>query len=120
MSLLCFLLLSLCAFFLFCFFCFFLCVQVECGQAVFTSWRVVCAVATPCMLAVRRAGIAQWLERRTRDRKQSWVRVFPLERLENVLLQGQLSVLTLISVSVPPQFTAVARARSRSLCQNCR
>ena len=39
------------------------------------------------------AGIAQWLERRTRDRK---------ERRENFLLQGQLSVLTLISVSVPP------------------
>ena len=32
-------------------------------------------------------------------------------------LQCQLSVLTLISVSVPPRVTAVARNRSRSLCQ---
>ena len=46
------------------------------------------------------AGIAQWLQRRTRDRKvpgssprRSGGRIF--------LLQGQLSVLTLISVSVP-------------------
>ena len=35
-------------------------------------------------------------------------------RWENFLLQGQLSVLTLISVSVP------ARKRSRSFCQKCR
>ena len=51
--------------------------------------------------APRGAGIAQWLERRTRGRKVAgsnpcWSggRIF--------LLQGQLSVLTLISVSVPP------------------
>ena len=31
-----------------------------------------------------------------------------LERQENFLLQGQLSVLTLISVSVPPHVTATA------------
>ena len=50
---------------------------------------------------LEQAGIAQWLERRTRDRKVAgsnlcWSggRIF--------LLQGQLSVLTLISVSVPP------------------
>ena len=41
------------------------------------------------------SGIAQWLERRTHDWKVQ-------ERQENFLLQGQLSVLTLISVSVPP------------------
>ena len=41
-------------------------------------------------------GIAQWLERRTCDRKV-------LQELsENFVLHGQLSVLTLISVSVPP------------------
>ena len=46
-------------------------------------------------------GIAQWLARRTRDRKVAGSN--PLqERRENVLLQGRLSVLTLISVSVPP------------------
>ena len=33
---------------------------------------------------------------------------------------GQLSVLTLISVSVPPCVTAVTRKRSRSFCQKCR
>ena len=41
------------------------------------------------------------------------------ERRENFVLQGQLSV-TLISVSVPPRVTAVARKRSRSFCQRCR
>ena len=39
-----------------------------------------------------------------------------LERRENFLFQGQLSVLTVISVSVSPRVTAVARKRSRSFC----
>ena len=43
-----------------------------------------------------------------------------LERRENFLLQGRLSVLTLISVSVPPRVTTVARKKSRSFCQKCR
>ena len=43
-----------------------------------------------------------------------------LEQRENFLLQGQLSVLTLISVSVPPCVTAVAYKRPRSFCQKCR
>ena len=47
------------------------------------------------------AGIAQWLERRTRDRKGHRFESLQ-ERRENFLLQGRLSVLTLISVSVPP------------------
>ena len=47
------------------------------------------------------AGIAQWLECRTRDRKVAGSNPW-LERRENFLLQGQLSVLTLISVSIPP------------------
>ena len=34
-----------------------------------------------------------------------------LERRENFLLQGRLSVLTLISVSVPPRVTTVARKK---------
>ena len=42
------------------------------------------------------------------------------ERRENFLLQGQLSVLTLISVPVPPRVTAVARKKSRSFSQKCR
>ena len=42
------------------------------------------------------------------------------KRRKNVLLQCLLCVLTLISVSVPPRVTAVARGRSRSFCQKCR
>ena len=42
------------------------------------------------------------------------------ERRENFLLQGQLSVLTLISVSIPPRVTTVAHKRSWSFCQKCR
>ena len=49
------------------------------------------------------AGIAQWLERRTRDRKVPGSSPGGSERRENFLLKGQLSVLTLISVSVPPR-----------------
>ena len=49
----------------------------------------------------RGAGIDQWLERLSRDQKVAGSN--PLhERWENFLLQGRLSVLTLISVSVPP------------------
>ena len=47
------------------------------------------------------AGIAQWLERRTLKLKGRGFESL-LERRENFLLQGRLSVLTLISVSVPP------------------
>ena len=39
------------------------------------------------------------------------------ERRKNFLLQGQRSVLTLISVSVPPPFTVVAHKRPRPFCQ---
>ena len=46
------------------------------------------------------AGIAQWLERLTRDKVRGFESL--LERRENFLLQGRLSVLILISVSVPP------------------
>ena len=42
------------------------------------------------------------------------------ERWENFLLQGWLSVLTLILVSIPPHVTAVAHKRSQSFCQKCR
>ena len=62
--------------------------------------------------------MAQWLERRTRDRKDS--RSSPQqERRENVLLQGQLSVLTFIRYPFHLWVTAVARKRSHSFCQNC-
>ena len=40
------------------------------------------------------------------------------ERLESFLLQGQLTVLTRVLVSVPPNVTAVARKTSWSFCQN--
>ena len=43
------------------------------------------------------AGVAQWLESRTRDRN-----VAGSNPREIFLLQGQLSVLILISVSIPP------------------
>ena len=43
-----------------------------------------------------------------------------LERRENFLLQGQLSVLTLIRYPFHPRVTAVARKRPRSFCQKCR
>ena len=45
------------------------------------------------------AGIAQWLKRRTRDRNIPGFES-PQEQREKFLLQGQLFVLTLISVSV--------------------
>ena len=57
------------------------------------------------------AGIAQWLRRRTRDRKV--VGSIPCRsRVENWLLQCRLSVLTLTSVSIYPRVTAVARKHS--------
>ena len=50
------------------------------------------------LLYLTGAGIAQWLERRTRDR-------IPAEAAGlKKKLQGQLSVLTLISVSIPPPY----------------
>ena len=64
------------------------------------------------------AWIAQWLERRIRDRKVAGSS--PGRSGGRILLQGQLSVLTVISVSVPPRVTAVARKRSLSFCQKCR
>ena len=46
----------------------------------------------------------------------------PPEWWKNFLLQGQLSVQTLILVSIPPPVTAEARKnkRSQSFCQKCR
>ena len=44
-----------------------------------------------------------------------------MERRENFLLHGRLSVLALISVSVPPPSpSAIACKRTRSFCQKCR
>ena len=42
------------------------------------------------------------------------------ERRENVLLQSQLCVLTLIRCPFHPRVAAVARKRPRSFCQKCR
>ena len=44
----------------------------------------------------------------------------PQEQWENFLLQGQLSVLSLVLVSTPPCVTRVACKRSWSFCQKCR
>ena len=62
---------------------------------------------------------AQWLERRTRDRKVAGSSPGRIGGIKKIL-RGQLSVLTLISVSVPPRVTAVARKKSRSFCQKCK
>ena len=58
---------------------------------------------------IRGAGIAQWLERRTRDRKVPGSS--PRKNRGGFLLQGQLSVLTLISVSVPGNRRVTATTR---------
>ena len=57
--------------------------------------------------------IAWWSKgRRFESLQEGW---------KNFLLQGQLSVLTLISMSVPPRVTAVVHKRPRiSFCQKCR
>ena len=56
--------------------------------------------------------IAWWSKgRRFESLQEGW---------KNFLLQGQLSVLTLISMSVPPRVTAVVRKRPRSFCQKCK
>ena len=54
--------------------------------------------------------------------ERSWVRIpaGAAGEFRIFLLQGQLSVLTRISVSVPPSVTAVARKRSWSFCQKSR
>ena len=75
------------------------------------------------MLLISGAGIAQWLERRARDRKvagsspdRTGGKLFFL-----FFLQGQLSVLNHISVSVLHLCYAAARKkRSRSSIQMCR
>ena len=71
-----------------------------CGLKIFDLlnrvFLVVCYICTE-----QGAGIAQWLERRTRDCKVAGSNPCRSGR-ENFLLQGEVSVLTLISVSVPP------------------
>ena len=73
----------------------------------------------------KRAGIAQWLERRSRDRKVGAVAVVgefssPGSTLwwENFLLQGQLWLI--FRDPFHSRVTAVACKRSWSLCQKCR
>ena len=72
-------------------------------------------------VTVRVAGIACWLERRTRDQKvassnpcTSGGRIFFF------FLQSQLRVLTLIRCPFHPHVIAVARKRPWSFCQKCR
>ena len=59
------------------------------------------------------------VEQRTRDQKVSGSSPGKMHR-ENFLLQGQLSVLTIISVLIHRRVTALARKRSLSFCQKCR
>ena len=68
---------------------------------------------------VQRAGIACWLERRTRDRKVASSNLRQARR-DNFLLHSQLCVLTLIRCPFYSRVTAAARKRSRSFCQKCR
>ena len=88
-----------------------------CTHPPCSLWNM--AVVQPYFPLPTGAGIAQWLERRTRDWKL--VGLNPCRSGgRNFLLQGWLSVLTLISVSFPPCVTAVARKRPQSFCQKCR
>ena len=66
----------------------------------------------------RAAGIACWLERRSRDRKVASSN--PGRRGGRIFFFRVNSVLTLIRCPFHPGVTAVARKRPRSLCQKCR
>ena len=63
------------------------------------------------------AGIACWLERRTRDRKVASSN--PGRSSRRVFFSG-ICVLTLIPCLFHPRVTAVARKRPRLFCQKCR
>ena len=85
------------------------------GRKQHWTWT---SLITCCILQHRGAGIAQWLERRTRDRKvpgsspgRSGGRIF-FSRV-NFLCW-------LLLYPFHPRVTAVARKRSRSFCQKCR
>ena len=65
------------------------------------------------------AGIAQWLERRTRDWKVAGSNPC---RSGGIILFSMVNFLCWLSFRYPfhPRVTAVARKRSRSFCQKCR
>ena len=68
-------------------------------------------------------GIAQWYRVGNSWLKEKVKRSSPSRsgrKQENFLLQGQPSVLTLISLSVRPCVTTVAHKRSQLFCQKCR
>ena len=65
------------------------------------------------------AGIACWLERRTRDRKAASSNP-GRSGGGNFLLKSQACVLSLIRCPFHPRVTAVARKSPRSVCQKCR
>ena len=65
------------------------------------------------------AGVACWLECRTRDRKVCQFESRQ-ERRDDFLLRSQLCVLILFRCPFHPRVTAVARKRPRSFCKKCR
>ena len=64
------------------------------------------------------AGIAQWLEHRTGDRKVAGSN--PCRSGGRIFFSRVNFLCWLISVSVPPRVTTVACKRPRSFCQKCR
>ena len=71
------------------------------------------------LVIIRGAGIAQWLERRTRDRK---VPGSSPGRSGGRIFFSRVNFLCRLLFLYPfhPRVTAVARKRSRSVCQKCR
>ena len=66
-----------------------------------------------------RNGIAQWLERLTRDRKVACSST-GRGRGRTFFCRVSFLSLTLFRYSFRPRFTAVARTKSRPFCQKCR
>ena len=81
--------------------------------------HVFCHIKYQYSTLIRRAAIAQWLARWTRDWKVAGLNPRRSGGGENFLLQDQLSVLT-YDYPFHPRVTAVARKRSQPFCQKCR
>ena len=84
-------------------------IKLRCPRGKLREWTVE---------SFRGAGIVQWLQRRTRDRKVAGSS--PCSGII-LLLRSQFSVLTLHSrYPFHAHVSAAARKRSRSFCQTCR